>query len=137
MMSLTEQQVFAKLKECYDPELPCNLVDLGLVYSVKFTPIPVSGLTPLAVSDTCCGRDDDVDHAGLSDGRPHSRSGATQTARIARRRRGEREIGVRPAVGPFPNHARRPQGAEYGVVTATGPRFSRETFFIAARARGR
>ena len=53
MMSLTEQQVFAKLKECYAPELPCNLVDLGLVYSVKFTPIPVSGLTPLAVSDTC------------------------------------------------------------------------------------
>lgn len=25
----------AKLKECYDPELPCNIVDLGLVYDVQ------------------------------------------------------------------------------------------------------
>jgi metal-sulfur cluster biosynthetic enzyme len=34
-MSLTEQQVFTKLRECYDPELPCNIVDLGLVYNVR------------------------------------------------------------------------------------------------------
>ena len=38
-MSLTEQQVFAKLKECYDPELPCNIVDLGLVYGVGLMPL--------------------------------------------------------------------------------------------------
>ena len=38
-MPLTEQQVLAKLKECYDPELPCNVVDLGLVYEVKLTPV--------------------------------------------------------------------------------------------------
>lgn len=24
-----------KLKECYDPEIPINIVDLGLVYEVK------------------------------------------------------------------------------------------------------
>lgn len=38
-MPLTEQQVIAKLKECYDPEIPCNIVDLGLVYAVKTTPL--------------------------------------------------------------------------------------------------
>lgn len=30
----TTEQVHAKLRECYDPELPCNIVDLGLVYGV-------------------------------------------------------------------------------------------------------
>ena len=36
-MPLTEQQVITKLKECYDPEIPCNIVDLGLVYGIKLT----------------------------------------------------------------------------------------------------
>ena len=27
-MTLTDQQVLAKLRECYDPEIPCNIVDL-------------------------------------------------------------------------------------------------------------
>ncbi len=31
----TTEQVLAKLRECYDPELPCNIVDLGLVYDVS------------------------------------------------------------------------------------------------------
>jgi metal-sulfur cluster biosynthetic enzyme len=34
-MSLTDQQVFTKLRECYDPEIPCNIVDLGLVYDLR------------------------------------------------------------------------------------------------------
>ena len=29
------EQVFAALKECYDPEIPVNVVDLGLIYDVK------------------------------------------------------------------------------------------------------
>jgi len=33
--SLTEEQVYEALKECYDPEIPVNLVDLGLIYDVK------------------------------------------------------------------------------------------------------
>jgi metal-sulfur cluster biosynthetic enzyme len=33
-MATTEQEVWTRLKECYDPELPCNIVDLGLVYGV-------------------------------------------------------------------------------------------------------
>lgn len=32
---LTEEQVYEALRECYDPEIPVNLVDLGLIYDVK------------------------------------------------------------------------------------------------------
>lgn len=30
----TEEEVREKLKECYDPEIPINIVDLGLVYGI-------------------------------------------------------------------------------------------------------
>src|SRR5689334_16497056 len=30
----SEEQVWAQLRECYDPEIPVNIVDLGLIYSV-------------------------------------------------------------------------------------------------------
>jgi FeS assembly SUF system protein len=33
-MPVTEEQIFAALKECYDPEIPVNIVDLGLIYEV-------------------------------------------------------------------------------------------------------
>ncbi len=33
-----EDQVWAALKTCYDPEIPVNIVDLGLVYSMEITP---------------------------------------------------------------------------------------------------
>lgn len=32
-----EQQVWTQLKNCYDPEIPVNIVDLGLVYSLDIT----------------------------------------------------------------------------------------------------
>jgi probable FeS assembly SUF system protein SufT len=36
---VVEQEVWAQLKTCYDPEIPVNIVDLGLVYSCQLTPI--------------------------------------------------------------------------------------------------
>ncbi len=39
-LSLTEEDVRAALRDCYDPEVPCNIVDLGLVYRVGVTPDP-------------------------------------------------------------------------------------------------
>ena len=39
-MPVTEQDVMSALKSCYDPEIPVNIVDLGLIYSVKFDPAP-------------------------------------------------------------------------------------------------
>jgi metal-sulfur cluster biosynthetic enzyme len=32
--TLTEADIFAALRDCYDPEIACNIVDLGLVYNV-------------------------------------------------------------------------------------------------------
>jgi metal-sulfur cluster biosynthetic enzyme len=39
-MQVTEQDVLSALKSCYDPEIPVNIVDLGLIYSVKFADVP-------------------------------------------------------------------------------------------------
>jgi metal-sulfur cluster biosynthetic enzyme len=37
-MPVTEQDVLSALKSCYDPEIPVNIVDLGLIYKVSFVP---------------------------------------------------------------------------------------------------
>jgi metal-sulfur cluster biosynthetic enzyme len=37
-MPITEQDVLSTLKSCYDPEIPVNIVDLGLIYNVSFGP---------------------------------------------------------------------------------------------------
>jgi len=36
MPAVTEQDVLSALKSCYDPEIPVNIVDLGLIYKVNF-----------------------------------------------------------------------------------------------------
>jgi len=33
MPTVTEQDVLSALKSCYDPEIPVNIADLGLIYS--------------------------------------------------------------------------------------------------------
>lgn len=33
--AISEEQVYEVLKECYDPEIPVNVVDLGLIYDIK------------------------------------------------------------------------------------------------------
>jgi metal-sulfur cluster biosynthetic enzyme len=35
---LTESDILAALRDCYDPDLPCNIVDLGLIHSIKIAP---------------------------------------------------------------------------------------------------
>jgi metal-sulfur cluster biosynthetic enzyme len=37
-MPVTEEDVMTALKDCYDPEIPVNIVDLGLIYGVRITP---------------------------------------------------------------------------------------------------
>ncbi len=32
---ITKEDVIATLKKCYDPEIPINIIDLGLVYDVN------------------------------------------------------------------------------------------------------
>jgi metal-sulfur cluster biosynthetic enzyme len=43
MPTVTEQDVLSALKSCYDPEIPVNIVDLGLIYSVQFAAAPTEG----------------------------------------------------------------------------------------------
>jgi metal-sulfur cluster biosynthetic enzyme len=35
---LTEPDILTALRDCYDPELPLNIVDLGLIQSITITP---------------------------------------------------------------------------------------------------
>lgn len=37
-VNVTEAQVWETLRTCYDPEIPVNIVDLGLVYDMKLEP---------------------------------------------------------------------------------------------------
>jgi metal-sulfur cluster biosynthetic enzyme len=40
--ALTEADVFSALRDCFDPEVKLNLVDLGLIYGVALEPDPNS-----------------------------------------------------------------------------------------------
>ena len=35
---LTEDDILTALRDCYDPVLPCNIVDLGLIHCIEVTP---------------------------------------------------------------------------------------------------
>jgi metal-sulfur cluster biosynthetic enzyme len=39
---LTEAEILTALRDCYDPEVKLNLVDLGLIYAVSTGPDPSS-----------------------------------------------------------------------------------------------
>jgi probable FeS assembly SUF system protein SufT len=38
-----EEQAWDQLRTCYDPEIPVNIVDLGLVYGLSLTPLDGGG----------------------------------------------------------------------------------------------
>lgn len=40
---LTEELLWEQLRTCYDPEIPVNIVDLGLVYDLGVTPLKEGG----------------------------------------------------------------------------------------------
>ncbi len=42
-LPVEDKEVWAQLKTCYDPEIPVNIVDLGLVYDCVLTPRPGQG----------------------------------------------------------------------------------------------
>jgi probable FeS assembly SUF system protein SufT len=41
----SEEAIWAALKTCFDPEIPVNIVDLGLVYDLAVEPTPAGGHT--------------------------------------------------------------------------------------------
>ena len=36
--TVSEEEVYDALRECYDPEIPVNIVDLGLIYDIAIKP---------------------------------------------------------------------------------------------------
>jgi len=41
--AVDENELWAVLKTCYDPEIPINIVDLGLIYDLRTSPLPGGG----------------------------------------------------------------------------------------------
>ena len=53
-----ERLVWQELRECYDPEIPVNIVDLGLVYAMRSEPLPQGGHRVevlMTVTSPACG----------------------------------------------------------------------------------
>lgn len=42
-VEVDEQTVWEAMRTCYDPEIPINIVDLGLIYSCEFFPLEDGG----------------------------------------------------------------------------------------------
>ncbi len=40
---LSEEAVYEVLRTCFDPEIPVNIVDLGLIYDLQIMPLPTGG----------------------------------------------------------------------------------------------
>ncbi len=64
-----EKKIWDQLRTCYDPEIPVNIVELGLVYQCQLTPAPEGGSKveiKLTLTAPGCGMGDvlkaDVEH---------------------------------------------------------------------------
>ena len=52
-MPPTTEDVYKELKQVYDPEIPVNIVDLGLVYDVKVDDGGACNITMTLTSQAC------------------------------------------------------------------------------------
>jgi metal-sulfur cluster biosynthetic enzyme len=53
-----ESLVWQELRECYDPEIPVNIVELGLIYAMRSEPLPSGGHRVevlMTVTSPACG----------------------------------------------------------------------------------
>lgn len=53
-----EQRAWSELRQLYDPEIPVNIVELGLVYQVQASPLPEGGYrlaVLMTVTSPACG----------------------------------------------------------------------------------
>lgn len=49
----TEQDIVDTLKNIYDPEIPVNIYDLGLVYEIDFTPDGTANIEMTLTAPNC------------------------------------------------------------------------------------
>jgi len=47
-----EKEIWNQLRSCYDPEIPVNIVDLGLIYDCHLSPMPESSSNVVAGAST-------------------------------------------------------------------------------------
>jgi len=81
-MPVTQEEVLSALKQCYDPEIPVNIVDLGLIYDVHFAPVPAPD-APTAETPAGEQQDVTVDMTLTSQGCPaHEMIGEQVKARL-------------------------------------------------------
>jgi probable FeS assembly SUF system protein SufT len=50
-----EKEVWDRLKTCYDPEIPVNIVDLGLIYNMEISPVESGNRVDVKMSLTAQG----------------------------------------------------------------------------------
>jgi len=48
-----EERVVAALKTCYDPEIPVDIYELGLIYSIEVTPESVANVKMTLTAPAC------------------------------------------------------------------------------------
>jgi metal-sulfur cluster biosynthetic enzyme len=45
-VAVNQEEILSALKQCYDPEIPVNIVDLGLIYGIRFEASPEQPALP-------------------------------------------------------------------------------------------
>lgn len=51
---ITKEQVIEVAKKCFDPEIPVNIWDLGLIYEIEATPQPPSVKVIMTLTSQAC-----------------------------------------------------------------------------------
>jgi metal-sulfur cluster biosynthetic enzyme len=85
---LTEQDILTALRDCFDPTLPCNIVDLGLVRSLYIAPdleAPGTGIPGVPQKHRI--------HIELTLTNPTEEGAAHLTAQVRNRLAGLEEVG--------------------------------------------
>jgi len=54
MAEITKEEIMEALHECYDPEIPVNIVDLGLIYGVDINDSEGSVLVTMTLTALGC-----------------------------------------------------------------------------------
>jgi len=63
--AVTDEQVYRELRQVYDPEIPVNIVELGLVYDLAIAPLEAGGSrvdVKMTLTAPGCGMGDVIAH---------------------------------------------------------------------------
>lgn len=66
---VTEELIYAQLRNVYDPEIPVNIVELGLIYDLTLQPLPTGGSrveVKMTLTASGCGMGEVIAHDAKS-----------------------------------------------------------------------